>query len=132
MFWCPSGGGGRREMLDVRRLRLLRELSRRGTISAVAGALSYSPSAVSQQLAILEREAGVPLLEPMGRRVRLTAQAELLVAHTGVGLAVLDRPEASIAASREHVSGRLRVSSVQCTLLTLRPPIRLSLSAATA
>jgi DNA-binding transcriptional LysR family regulator len=68
-------------MLDLRRLRLLRELARRGTIAAVAQALSYSPSAVSQQLATLEKEAGVRLLEPSGRRVRLTAQAELLVAH---------------------------------------------------
>ena len=119
-------------MLDVRRLRLLRELSRRGTISAVAGALSYSPSAVSQQLAILEREVGVPLLEPMGRRVRLTAQAELLVAHTGVVLAELERAEASIAASREQVSGRLRVASFQSALLTLLPPILLSLADAHA
>ena len=54
-------------MLDLRRLRLLRELARRGTITAVAEALSYSPSAVSQQLAALEKEAGVRLLEPAGR-----------------------------------------------------------------
>lgn len=50
-------------MLDLRRLRLLRELARRGTIAAVAEAFSYSPSAVSQQLATLERETGVRLLE---------------------------------------------------------------------
>ena len=55
-------------MLDLRRLRLLRELARRGTIAAVAQALSYSPSAVSQQLAALEKEAGVRLLEPIGRQ----------------------------------------------------------------
>ena len=54
-------------MLDLRRLRLLRELSERGTIAAVADALQYTPSAVSQQLAMLEREAGVPLLERAGR-----------------------------------------------------------------
>ncbi|MFG2412945.1 helix-turn-helix domain-containing protein [Streptomyces goshikiensis] len=59
-------------MLDVRRLRLLRELARRGTIAAVAEALAFSPSAVSQQLGVLEREAGLPLLERTGRRVRLT------------------------------------------------------------
>ena len=59
-------------MLDLYRLRLLRELHRRGTITAVAQALSFSPSAISQQLATLERETGVRLLEPAGRRVRLT------------------------------------------------------------
>ena len=53
-------------MLDLRRLRLLRELSERGTIASVADALQFTPSAVSQQLAILEREAGVPLLERRG------------------------------------------------------------------
>ena len=66
-------------MLDLRRLRLLRQLARRGTVTAVAEALSYSPSAVSQQLAALEKETGVRLLEPAGRRVRLTARADLLV-----------------------------------------------------
>ena len=59
-------------MLDVRRLRLLRELAERRTVTAVAHALSYTPSAVSQQLAALERDAGVPLLERVGRGVQLT------------------------------------------------------------
>ena len=58
-------------MLDLHRLRLLHELHRRGTIAAVAEALRYTPSAVSQQLAVLEREAGIPLLEKAGRGVRL-------------------------------------------------------------
>src|SRR5215207_8836068 len=60
-------------MLDLRRLRLLHELHARGTIAAVADALRFTPSAVSQQLAVLEREAGVPLLEKAGRRVRIAA-----------------------------------------------------------
>jgi DNA-binding transcriptional LysR family regulator len=59
-------------VLDLRRLRLLRELAHRGTLGAVAQALSYSPSTVSQQLSLLESEVGVALLEPVGRRVRLT------------------------------------------------------------
>ncbi|BDZ54559.1 hypothetical protein GCM10025870_16320 [Agromyces marinus] len=59
-------------MLDVRRLRLLVELAQRGTLTAVAEALSYSPSSVSQQLSQLEKEAGVPLLVQVGRRVQLT------------------------------------------------------------
>ena len=67
-------------MLDVRRLRLLRELSIRGTLAEVAEALQYSPSSVSQQLALLEKEVGVELLRKTGRRVQLTPQAEVLVA----------------------------------------------------
>ena len=59
-------------MLDVRRLRLLRELKIRGTLAEVAEALQYSPSSVSQQLALLEKEAGVELLRKTGRRVQLT------------------------------------------------------------
>ena len=74
-------------MLDLKRLRLLRELDARGTIGAVALALDYSPSAVSQQLALLEKEAGVPLLERAGRNVRLTAAAQTLVTHTDALLA---------------------------------------------
>ena len=57
-------------MFELRRLRLLHELAQRGTLAAVAEALSYSPSTISQQLAQLERDAGVPLLVPEGRRVR--------------------------------------------------------------
>ena len=74
-------------MFDLRRLRLLHELSMRGTLTAVAQALSFSPSTISQQLALLEREAGVPLLEPDGRLVRLTAQGAALAAHAARMLA---------------------------------------------
>ena len=108
-------------MLDLRRLRLLRELARRGTISAVAEALSYSPSAVSQQLATLERETGVRLLEPAGRRVRLTAQADLLVAHTEVLLEQMERAEAALARSLRETVGTLRVAAFQTAVLTLLP-----------
>src|SRR6202012_3063212 len=66
-------------VLDVHRLRLLRELDRRGTLAAVARALSYSPSAVSQQLSQLEAETCGTLLEPVGRGVRLTPLARILV-----------------------------------------------------
>ena len=62
-------------MLDLRRLRLLRELARRETIAEVAKVVGYTPSAVSQSLAQLEREAGIALLERDGRRVRLTPAA---------------------------------------------------------
>ena len=69
-------------MLELRRLRLLRELSIRGTIAEVADVLSYSPSSVSQQLSQLEEEAGVELLRRNGRNLQLTPQAQVLVAHT--------------------------------------------------
>jgi DNA-binding transcriptional LysR family regulator len=108
-------------MLDLRRLRLLRELARRGTISAVADALSYSPSAVSQQLATLERETGVRLLEPAGRRLRLTAQADLLVAHTEVLLEEMERAEAALARSLHEIVGTLRVAAFQTAVLALLP-----------
>lgn len=78
-------------MWDLHRLRLLRELQLRGTITAVAEALSYSPSTVSQQLAQLEREVGSKLLEPDGRRVRLTAPGEVVAAHAQ---GVIDAQEA--------------------------------------
>ena len=100
-------------MLDVRRLRLLVELSRRGTLAAVAEALSYSPSSVSQQLNLLEREVGVPLLVQVGRRVQLTPQALVLVEH---GQAVLDRleeAEADVARSLTSVGGTVRIAVFQ-------------------
>src|ERR671922_2301390 len=92
-------------MLDVRRLRLLSELARRGTIAEVAKVVGYSPSAVSQSLAQLEREAGVPLLERDGRRVRLTGAAHSLVARTDRVLAELDAAEAELAAEHATVRG---------------------------
>jgi DNA-binding transcriptional LysR family regulator len=108
-------------MLDLRRLRLLRELARRGTIAAVADALAYSPSAVSQQLAALEKEAGVPLLEPAGRRVRLTAQADLLVTHAEALLEEMERAEAALAESLNQAVGTLRVAAFQTAVLALVP-----------
>ncbi|MGH8079381.1 MAG: LysR family transcriptional regulator, partial [Lysobacter sp.] len=74
-------------MFDLTRLRLLLELSRRGTMIAVADACAMTSSAVSQQLATLEREAGVVLLERVGRRVRMTAEGERLAAHAATILA---------------------------------------------
>jgi DNA-binding transcriptional LysR family regulator len=109
-------------MLDLRRLRLLRELSARGTIGAVATALDYSPSAVSQQLAQLEKEAGVPLLERVGRNVRLTAAAQTLVMHTEVLLARVEEAEADLAATAEQVTGTVRVATFQTAGLYLLAP----------
>lgn len=108
-------------MLDLHRLRLLRELQRRGTLAAVARALSYSPSAISQQLAQLEAETGVPLLEHVGRGVRLTEQARILVTHTEAILQRLEIAEAELAASLTDVTGTLRVASFQSVMLALVP-----------
>lgn len=109
-------------MLDLHRLRLLRELHRRGTITAVARALSFSPSAVSQQLATLERETGVRLLEPVGRRVHLTAQAEVLVAHAEALLTEMERAESALAESLGQTVGTLRVAAFQTAVMALVPP----------
>lgn len=108
-------------MLDVRRLVLLREVAVRGTLAAAAEALAYSPSAVSQQLSVLERETGVELLRKVGRRVQLTPQAEILVEAAGEVLALLERAEAALAASGESVTGRVRVAVFQSAALALMP-----------
>jgi len=98
-------------MLDVRRLRLLRELALRGTIAAVADALRYTPSAVSQQLSTLEREAGVPLLERTGRRVTLTPAAHTLVRHTEDVLRRLEEAAADLAGARHGLAGPVRIGT---------------------
>ncbi|MGF0173828.1 LysR substrate-binding domain-containing protein [Streptomyces sp. Marseille-Q5077] len=108
-------------MFDLHRLRLLRELKHRGTLAAVAAALSYAPSSISQQLSQLEAEVGVPLLEPVGRRVRLTAQAEILVAHTEAVLERLERAEADVAASLTELTGTVRIASFQTAALAVVP-----------
>lgn len=108
-------------MYNLRRLEVLRELKYRGTLAAVASAMAYSPSAVSQQLTLLESEVGAPLLEREGRGVRLTPQAEILVARTEKALQELDRAEAEIAASLREVSGTIRVAAFQTAMLALVP-----------
>jgi len=109
-------------VLDLRRLRLLRELDRRGTIAAVADALQFTPSAVSQQLAILEREAGVALLERAGRGVRLTDAARVLVGHAEALLERAAVAEADLAQAAGTVAGRSRVAAFQSVALRLALP----------
>ena len=109
-------------MLDLRRLRLLRELNERGTIAAVADALQFTPSAVSQQLALLEREAGVPLLERAGRGVRLTDAALMLVDHADALLERSAIAEADLAAAAGTVAGRGRIAAFQSVMLKLAIP----------
>ena len=109
-------------MLDLHRLRLLRELHERGTIAAVAEALRFTPSAVSQQLATLEREAGVRLLERAGRGVRLTDAALVLVEHAGALLQRAALAEADLAAASGAVMGRGRIAGFQSVSLRLALP----------
>jgi len=108
-------------VIDLRRLSLLRELHFRGTIAAVAAALAYSPSSVSQQLSQLEREVGTTLLIKSGRRVRLTPAAETLVEHTHELLARMDALEAALAASGAAVSGTVRLAVFQSAALGIVP-----------
>jgi DNA-binding transcriptional LysR family regulator len=98
-------------MLEVRRLRLLRELAAHGTIAATAQACSLTPSAVSQQLAALEREVHTPLLIRDGRRLMLTGAAQVLVEHTERILAELEEAQASIAGLTGEVRGVIRLAA---------------------
>jgi DNA-binding transcriptional LysR family regulator len=108
-------------MLDVRKLLLLRELAHRSTIAAVAEALCYTPSAVSQQLAALERDAGVPLLQRTGRRVTLTPAGAALAGQTEEILALLERAAAGLAAVRTGVTGPLRIGAFPTAMRTILP-----------
>jgi DNA-binding transcriptional LysR family regulator len=108
-------------MLDVRRLRVLRELAARGTIAATADALGYTAPAVSQQLAALEREAGVDLLERTGRRRRLTPAGEELVARTESILRELEAAEAALERTTTHVAGVLRCAAFASAQRALLP-----------
>ncbi|GIG56336.1 LysR family transcriptional regulator [Longispora fulva] len=108
-------------MLDVRRLRLLCDLAQLGTIAAVARSHTYSPSAVSQQLAVLEREAGVPLLERTGRTVVLTPAGVVLVRHAEAVLAALEGASAALATVGGRLSGPLRIGAFPTAVRTLLP-----------
>jgi DNA-binding transcriptional LysR family regulator len=108
-------------MLNVIRLRVLKEVAYRGSFSAAAEALSYTQSAVSQQIAALERETEMALLERHPRGVSLTAAGQTLVSHADGILARLDAAEASLAAIAGLRGGRLRVASFPTAGATLMP-----------
>jgi len=108
-------------MLNVARLRVLKEVAYRGSISAAAEALSYTQSAVSQQIATLEAETGMALLERHHRGVTLTAAGQTLVGHAEGILARLDAAEASLAAIAGLRGGRLRMASFPTAGATLMP-----------
>jgi DNA-binding transcriptional LysR family regulator len=92
---------------DLRRLRVLHELEERQTLGAVATALGYTPSAISQQLAVLEKEVGLRLLEKAGRGVRLTDAGRLLSRHAGILLSAAEAAQAELAALAA-LAGELR------------------------
>ncbi len=108
-------------MLNVGRLRVLKEVAYRGSFSAAAIALSYTQSAVSQQIAALEAETGMKLLERHPRGVTLTAAGQTLVGHAEGILARLEAAEASLAAIAGLRGGRLRVASFPTAGATLLP-----------
>src|SRR4051812_50054411 len=92
-------------MLDVRRMRVLREVAQRGSFSAAAEALSFTQSAVSQQIAALEREAGTVLVQRSARGVRLTEAGEAVGRHTEAILARLAGAEAALGAIARPTRG---------------------------
>jgi DNA-binding transcriptional LysR family regulator len=108
-------------MLNAGRLRVLREVAYRGSFSAAAEALSYTQSAVSQQIAALESEAGMPLLERHPRGVTLTAAGQTLVRHAEGILAGLDAAETALASIAGLRGGRLRMASFPTAGSTLMP-----------
>src|SRR5271169_3733877 len=108
-------------MLDVRKMQLLAELARLGTIAAVAQAQFCTPSAVSQQLSALEREAGVKLIRRSGRGVELTAAGADLAERTGPVLALLEQASGALAAHRGQLAGELRIGAFPTAVRTLLP-----------
>jgi DNA-binding transcriptional LysR family regulator len=97
-------------MMDLSRLRLLREFARRRTMTAVGEGLGLSSSAVSQQFATLEREARIRLFERIGRGVRLTAEGERLLAHAETILAAVEAAETDLHRARAHPAGTLHIA----------------------
>ncbi len=110
-------------MIHLGRLRTLREVAVRGTIAAAADALHLTPSAVSQQLAALEREVGEPLLEPDGRSVRLTAVGRLLVRRADAILAEVERLRADVDAHARGAAGEVRIGSFGTAMAALVAPV---------
>ncbi|WP_435228163.1 LysR family transcriptional regulator [Streptomyces sp. Tue6028] len=110
-------------MLDLQRLRALHAVSVHGTVGAAAAALGYTPSAVSQQIAKLERETRTVLLERQGRGVRLTEQAERLAATAQELMALVERAETELEERRGLPAGRLTVAAFASAARGLMPGV---------
>jgi DNA-binding transcriptional LysR family regulator len=109
-------------VLNTTRLRILREVAARGTITAAAEALYLTPPAVSHQLATLERELGVPLLTRTGRSISLTDAGLRLVDHAETILAECERAIGDVTAFSEEVSGTVRISVFQTAAQSIALP----------
>lgn len=107
---------------DVKKLRILRTLRDRGTVTATAEALLMTPSAVSQQLTNLAKQLGVELLEPQGRRVRLTDAAHLVLRHAEAVFAQLERADAELTGYLRGEAGEVRVGAFSTAVPALVVP----------
>lgn len=108
-------------MLSLERLRVLHAIATYGSVTAAADVLHVTTSAISQQMAKLEREAGQRLLERSGRGVRLTDAAELLVTHASRMLALAERAQADLEAHSGAIAGRLRLAAFATAARGLAP-----------
>lgn len=117
-------------MLSVQRLSMLREIANVGSIAGAARVLNISPSAVSQQMALLEREAGVPLLERAGRGVRLTDAGVRLAENAERIFAEIENAEADLASATRGVVGQVRVSAFPSAARSILVPALLDLRTA--
>src|SRR5436190_814511 len=113
--------------MDPRRLRLLLELSRRGSMRAVADELGYTTSTVSQQLGVLAREAATPLIEPAGRMVRLTPAGQRLADHAVTILAALEAARADLDPATEP-AGIVRVAGFATAIRRSLVPVLAALT----
>jgi DNA-binding transcriptional LysR family regulator len=109
-------------MLNTTRLRILREVAARGTITAAAEALYLTPPAVSHQLVVLEREVGVPLLARTARSIQLTDAGKRLVQHADTILAVCESALADVVSFSKEVSGTIRISVFQTAAQSIALP----------
>ncbi|KUP95743.1 LysR family transcriptional regulator [Thermobifida cellulosilytica] len=114
-------------MLDLRRLQILHEFAARGTIAATAAALGYTPSAVSQQLAALERETGTQLLDRTARSAELTDAGRLLLGHAEQILAMVEAAESVLAAQTGAPRGRVTVTAFPTAAVAFAPSLARSL-----
>jgi len=117
-------------MLDLNRLAMLRELETRGSIASVSRAIGISASAISQQLAKLETEVGMKLLEPVGRQVRLTQVGIDLAHRADEVIRLLEQTEAELEQRSTRVQGIVRFASFSTFALRYLPEVlrRMALS----
>ena len=116
-------------MLDLHRLRLLQEFAARGSIARTAAVLGYTPSAVSQQLATLEREAGTALLDRSARRAELTDAGRRLAGHAERILAMVEEAETDLSAEAAEPAGRVVATAFPSAAVAFAPALARSLRA---